>query len=239
MFYQHIGLRLSVAFATVALVTGAANAVPALIAGVDFANAQNAFDITPDDLNVGDGITVSAWTFTNGGGISNDGNAQTGRASAPVGKFNGEDNATQPSVGAAAPVNNVHSFSITIPNGVFINLDDVSFDYSQATNGANTRWIAFKTSLDATLIFSEVGPLRPTLDSEFISLTGAQYKNLTNQVVAFQWYAGGPGTGDIDIDSIVIRGSAVVAAVVVPEPATATLAIIGMAGLLARRRRMA
>jgi len=237
MFYQHTTLRLSVAvaLATVVMGTSPASAVPAPIAGVDFANAQNAFDITPDDLNGGDGITVSLWTVANGGSITNDVNAQTGRASAPVGKFNGQDGAAQPSVGAAAPVNNVHSFSVTIPNGVFINLDDVSFDYSQATGANANRWLAFKTSLDANLIYSEIGPIRPTFDSQFIALAGAQYQNLTNQVVTFQWYAGGGGTGDIDIDSIVIRASAVV----LPEPATAVMAIIGAAGLLVRRRRMA
>ncbi|MEX2216616.1 MAG: PEP-CTERM sorting domain-containing protein [Phycisphaeraceae bacterium] len=80
-----------------------------------------------------------------------------------------------------------------------------------------------------------MGPARPTFDSELIDLSGALYQNLTNTTVFFQWYAGGTGSGDIDIDNIVISGMIVQ----VPEPATATLGLLGLAGLMARRRRVA
>lgn len=208
------------------------NAVP--VAGVDFANGQGGFDDTPDDLDLGDTITVNDWVFQNGAGISNDGNAQTGRASAPVGKFNGENGAAQPNVGDAAPANNIHSFSITIPNDITFNLTDVAFDFSRATPGGNQRWLAFKTSLDSTLIYSEIGPPRTAFESVLLNLAGSQYEGLSGVSVDFEFYAGGPGTGDIDIDSIVVGGL-----VTVPEPATATLGLIGMAGLVMRRRRTA
>lgn len=218
--------------ATLALVSSLGTASAALIAGVDFSDGAGNFDITPDDLNATDMISVSAWTFENGGNITNDGNSQAGRVSAPVGKFDGENGGLQPAVGAAPPVNNVHWFSITIPDGVIVNLTNVKFSYSQATDGiANVRWLAFRTSLDSELIFSEVGPFRPALDDEDILLTDARYTNLTDQTVQFLWYAGGSGTGDIDIDSIQIEGT------VIPEPSVVAILALGGLGFLLRRRR--
>ena len=177
------------------------------LAGVDFANSTGGYDTTPDDLDPSDAITVSGWTFTAGGGLSNDGNAQTGRSSTPVGKFNGENGAAQPAVGDPPPANNIHAFSITVPAGYQLHLADVSFDFSRATGGGDQRWLAFRTSLDSTLLYSQVGPARSALLSANIDLGGAPYQGLENQTVTFYWYAGGPGSGDIDIDSIVIRGS--------------------------------
>lgn len=232
--FKSIPTVLLLAIAVLALgVANPVNAVP--VAGVDFANGQGGFDITPDDLDLGDTITVNDWVFQNGAGITNDGNAQNGRASAPVGKFNGQNGAAQPNVGDAAPTNNIHSFSITIPNDIKFNLTDVAFDHSPATGGGDARWLAFKTSLDSTLIYSDSGSARPAFESVFLSLAGSQYEGLSGVTVDFEFYAGGPGSGDIDIDSIVVGGFVVP----IPEPATATLGLIGMAGLVMRRRRVA
>ncbi len=186
---------------------GTISAVP--LAGVDFADEAGNFDIAPDDLDAEDMITVSEWTFENGGGISNDGNAQADRDSAPVGKLDGEIAAAQPAVGDPPPANNIHSFSITIPAGVILDLTNVQFSFGSAT-GAASRWLAFHTSLDTDLIYSEIGSGRPGFEDADIILSDPKYKDLTDQTVQFFWYAGGPGTGDIDIDSIVIEGEEVV-----------------------------
>ena len=186
-------------------VHGFLHALP--IAGVDFDDGFGGNSEVPDDLNPGDTVTVSAgWTFVGTGGIPFDGNSNTGRASAPVGKFNGPTvSGTPPVVGAAPPTDGVHSFTISVGADP-LTLTQVSFDFSKATGSGNVRWIAFRTSLDPNIIYSAVGPARPALESAEIDLLGGQYSNLTNTDVEFFWYSGGEGSGDMDIDSIVIEG---------------------------------
>ena len=184
---------------------GTLHALP--IAGVDFDDGFGGNSEAPDDLNGGDSVAVSAgWTFVGTGGIPFDVNSNTGRASAPVGKFNGPTvSGTPPAVGAAPPTDGVHSFTISIGDDP-LTLTKVSFDFSKATGGANVRWIAFRTSLDTNIIYSLVGPARPAMESAEIDLIGAQYSSLANTDVEFFWYSGGEGSGDMDIDSIVIEG---------------------------------
>ncbi len=176
------------------------------IAGVDFSDPSGAFDQSPDDLNLLDSVSVSTtWSFVQGG-ISGDANANTGRQSVPVGKLDGFVNdGVPPAIGATAPTEGVHTFSITIGSEA-LDLEGVSFDFSRATGGINTRWIAFRTSLDDTIIYSSVGLARPALSEVEIPLTDQKYKGLQNQTVEFFWYAGGEGSGDIDIDSIIVDG---------------------------------
>jgi len=186
------------------LLPGAALAAP--LVGVDFSNASNGNDQTPDDLDLGDSITVSAWSFEGTGGITFDGNSNTGRATAPFGKFNGPTtDGTPPAVGSVPPIDGIHRFSITI-GADEVNLTKISFDFSAATGSGNRRWLAFRTSLDDNLIFSELGPARPNLNEAAIDLSGVQYEGLSNQTVDFIWYAGGEGSGDIDIDNILVEG---------------------------------
>ena len=204
------------------------------IAGIDFDDGSGGYDRTPDDLNALDGITVSdvapigAGKFT----TSVDTSSNAGRPNPPVGKIDGTSNVSNPGVGAAAPADGTY-FSITIPAGVVVDLTSVDWVSSQATGTtSNVRWLAFKTSLDDTLLYSAVGVFRPDLDTVSIDLTGdAKYKNLTDTTIDFQWYAGGSGTGDEDIDTIVINGT------VTPEPATFSLISLGLLGLLRRRKR--
>lgn len=188
------------------LVPGLSVAVP--IAGVDFSDEFGVFTDGPEDLDLNDSITVSpGWTFpgTTGQIPGVDANSNAGRPSAPVAKFDGVVNAVQPAVGDPAPLDGIHQFSITVGSEPF-NLRKVSFDFSAATPSGNVRWLAFKTSLDDNLIYSAVGPARPALTSVELFLDGAQYENLQNQTVDFIWYCGGQGSGDMDIDSILIDG---------------------------------
>ncbi|YCM42070.1 hypothetical protein V2O64_12235 [Verrucomicrobiaceae bacterium 227] len=182
------------------------SAIP--LVGVDFDDGTGGNSEVPDDLNTGDLVTVSAgWTFEGVGGISFDANSNAGRTAPPVGKINGVNDSgpTPPAIGSAPPVDGVHSFSITIGSEP-VTLTKVSFDFSAATPSANIRWIAFRTSLDANIIYSAVGPARPAVESAVIDLAGAQYDGLTDQTVEFYFYAGGQASGDIDIDSIVVDG---------------------------------
>lgn len=178
------------------------------IAGVDFSNAGGGSDPTPDDLNTIDTITVSGWSFpgATGGIIENDGNANSGRPTAPVAKFNGVvDGGVAPAVDTAPPTDGIHQFSITI-GSIPVDLTKVTFNFSNATGSGNQRWLAFRTSLDENLIFSQQGVPRPTFTPVEIVFDDPKYEQLTNQTIDFIWYAGGQGSGDIDIDNIVIDG---------------------------------
>jgi hypothetical protein len=131
------------------------------IAGVDFSDEFGVTTDVPEDLNLNDSITVSPWSFpgATGGVILGDGNADAGRDSSPFAKFNGPTgDGVAPSVGDAPPADGIHTFSITIGDET-LNLTDVSFLFSKATGSGNLRWIAFRTSLDDTLLYSELGPV--------------------------------------------------------------------------------
>ena len=192
-------------FFSVAILFLSVNADAAPIAGADFSNGA-AFDTTPDDLVAADGITVSGWVTSPDGSVGGNGSGNSGRVSAPIGKFNGPSTSgVPPLVGSAPPTQGMHSFSITIPAGITINLTRVTFDFSRATSGSAQRWLAFRTSLDSGLLFSQVGVARPTWDSVDLQLSGAKYEELNDETVTFYWYSGGEGSGDCDIDSIVIE----------------------------------
>lgn len=175
------------------------------IVGCNFDDGSGGWDKTPDDLDATDGISVSGWTHV--GGSMNDA-GDTGRASQPLATVRG-DAASQPSVGAAPPTNGIHSFSITIPAAKSLALTKVEFDFSQsmgASQSGHNRWIAFRTSLDSTILFSEVGIWRPDLAHVSVDLSGSQYEKLSGQTVDVHWYNGGGATFGVDIDTIVISG---------------------------------
>merc|ERR1711965_1031813 len=150
------------------------------IAGVDFSDEFGVTTDAPEDLNLNDSITVSPWSFpgVTGGVILGDGNADAGRDSAPFAKFNGPNgDGVAPSVGDAPPADGIHTFSITIGNET-LNLTNVSFLFSKATGSGNLRWLAFRTSLDETLLYSALGPARPEVIAVDLPLLGAKYENL-------------------------------------------------------------
>jgi len=221
------------------------SASAALIAGVDFSDsavfnaAGGAYDNSAgsvDDLDAGDGVSVSGWSFANTASLAPfDNNAQMGMPNDNVSKFNGiTDAATTmaPSLGSSGAAFATHSFSIIVPTGSVVNLTSVTFDWRKSTGSANVRWLAFDTSADSGLIFSEAGMIRNGFDSEVINLSGATYQGLGG-TVTFNFYAGGQGSGDIDIDTIIVNGDVVP----VPEPSGVALLGLGALAFLKRRRR--
>ena len=94
------------------------------------------------------------------------------------------------------------------------------------------RWLAFNTSLDSGLLYSQDGQTRNNVDSADIDLSGALYQGLTDTTVTFNWYAGGEGSGDVDFDTPIVNGT-----VTVPEPSALAFFGLGALGLVLRRRR--
>ena len=228
-------------FTAIVCAMGLPTASAALIAGSDFSDsakfnaAGGTYDnaaMSTDDLNLTDNITVSGWTFANGGSFQGfDGNAQAGMPNDNVTKING-DGQLQPALGASPAGFASVSFSITIPGGTALDLSSVDWVSRQAT-GSAARWLAFSTSLDTTLIYSEQGQGRNDgIDTVSVDLTGALYQGLTDQTVTFNWFAGGNGSGDMDFDTPTVNGN--VSAI--PEPSTALLGLLGGLALLRRRR---
>lgn len=196
----------------------------ALIAGVDFEDGSGGFDRTPDDLNPGDGITTSSgtggdlyegWELDNNGALRNDNGANG------AGAFEGNFPARLQDSGAF--------WTITIPVGVILDLDNVSFATRGATGGGG-RDIDFTTSLDGGVLLYDNDNL-PGRNTGWtpvsIDLTDAKYKGLTDTTVQFIWSS--PNAADID--AIVVSGT------VIPEPTS--LALLGLGGLLIARRRRA
>ncbi len=162
--------------------------------------------VNTDDLNASDGISVSPWAFNGGGAFRSwsDG-AQIGMPQTVVIKLDGDGN-PRPLVGTLPAGLNEFSFSITIPAGKTLNLSSVTWSWRKSTTSTDTRWLAFRTSLDEQIIFSKLGQPRNGVDNETVALSAPKYQNLTDQIVTFYWYAGGEGTGDIDIDTIIVNG---------------------------------
>ncbi len=214
----------------------------ALIAGSDFSDslvfdaAGGNYDIalsSTDDLNAGDNITVNDWVFGGTGKFQGlDANAQVSMPSDMVTKIDGNALA-QPAVGTLPDALASVSFSIDIPATHILDLTSVTFDYRKATGSGNVRWLAFRTSLDPNITFSELGDPRPAVQNGIVDLSGSAYQGLTDTSVTFHWYAGGQGSGDIDFDTPTVNGTVSM----VPEPSS--VALFGLAGLAAfmRRRR--
>ncbi|YCM46731.1 PEP-CTERM sorting domain-containing protein [Verrucomicrobiaceae bacterium 227] len=216
----------------------------AQIAGSDFSDsavfnapggAYDNSDTSTDDLNPSDNVTVSGWTFANGGAFSAiDANAQVDMPSDLVTKIDGAVSGTSiPAIGSDPSSLSSVSFSIIIPENTIVDLTSVTFDWRKATPSANVRWLAFNTSLDSGLLYSQNGQVRNNVDSANIDLSGALYQGLTNQTVTFNWYAGGEGSGDVDFDTPIVNGTVSQ----VPEPSGSALFGLGILGMMLRRRR--
>lgn len=222
----------------------ASSASAATLAGVDFSDsavfnaAGGNYDNSAgsvDDIDLTDTITVTTWSFANGGSlIGFDANAQVGMPNDNVTKFNGINNSSgvAPAIGSSGAAFGTHSFSLNIPAGTTLDLDSVTFDYRKATTSGNLRWIAFDTSEDSGIIFSDLGVVRNGFESANIDLSGATYQGLTGSVT-FNWYTGGQGSGDIDVDTIIISGTQNI----IPEPSATLLSGLAALGLVLRRRR--
>ena len=227
--------------AVLALAGNAAHAV--LLAGVDFEGINQAtFDRNPDDHDLLDGITVSngnapmqfdGWTLVR----LSDNASFTGL----LRNDNGANlaGATTPNFPARLEGGAIGSWSINIPAGVVLNMDRIEFDVRAATGGSGRDGF-FRTSLDgATNLWEDLNlPGRNTgWLHVVVDLSGPLYQGLTNQSLAFIWETNtSSGTGAIDLDTIQVYGDVVNP---IPEPATAALAMMGLAGLMARRRRVA
>ncbi|NWK54989.1 PEP-CTERM sorting domain-containing protein [Verrucomicrobiaceae bacterium N1E253] len=237
---------------------GLASTHGAAVIGSDFSDAStfNAtggnYDELVDDLNIADGITTTAWGNANH--ISQDTNGNSLGTSGFAAKINGNNNYALPVIGSQASLidnggRNTY-FTITIDANTVFDLTRVDFSWRAATTAAtNTRWLAFSTSIEDKVIFSEIATetSNGTDDAqdrsgnrspnESIIFSDPAYQGLTDTTITFTWHAGGtagnPGTSDSDFANVVIHGDVSS----VPEPSSVALLGLGGLALLLRRRK--
>jgi hypothetical protein len=232
---------LPMAILTLALSSNSANAT--LIAGVDFEGLGGIYDESPDDLILGDGITVSSgtnssiglfdgWTlvrthntdFGGNGSLRKDGNATAAGGTSGMYPSRLSDKTKG-------------SWSIIIDYNFLLDLERIEFDVRGATGG-NGRDVQFNTSLDGTnILFEDLNLTGRNAGSGIfqhvsVDLTDAKYQGLRAQEVSFNFIA--PG-GGIDLDTIQVFGSVSY----VPAPASLALLGFGLAGLCFSKRKKA
>ncbi len=188
-----------------------------------------------------------AWNFTGnvrtastndfGSGITTSNYTISGLGLDPGGMINSERAATRFKNGS-----DTHTFSIIIPNGVSVNLTNLSFDFghsiSQGNGSANTahNWsLSSITNGGASVTTSGNGPTMAagTRSTNFnLALTGLTGE--TNTTITFtlldNTLAENNNTNRTFFDNVTITGT------VVPEPSTALLGALGLLALLRRRR---
>ena len=236
-------IRNTLAFTAMTLVglqTSASAASVALV-GTDFSDSAvfgaigGTYDgVNFDDFDATDGITVSTWDATAQSRLSLGENIDLLDNSA---KLNGDDanNSTTPLPNGTVIAGGswTAAFTLSIDIGKTLNLDSIDFVSQVATTTTNGRWLVFGSSQDSGEVVWNVQPegRENTATSSTIDLTGSQYQNLTGDVT-FYWAAGGPGSGDIEFDNIVVNGT-----VAVTEAASAALLGLGGLALILRRRK--
>ena len=111
----------------------------------------------------------------------------------------------------------------------------LTMQFTSDLNVSASIWTYDKTTEEITML---LGRTTATANSPFEKTVG----NLelgTNDMVVFVWSgsAEGGGSGGADIKVTDVKLTATTSSAAVPEPTTATLSLLALAGLAARRRR--
>jgi len=180
--------------------------------------------------------------------------AATTPTNAPFLRIDPQGNAADPN--ASVTGNKYFEFSILANALTDVDLSNLTLNVARG-GGGTPRGFFIRTSADnfastlavtgtpaltanATASFgSDVNTARPAYTAVTADLSGASFQNIQNlpsSTLTFHVYTYSPAAGSsVDFDDITINGTAAA----VPEPATAGVALVGMVGLLARRRRSA
>jgi hypothetical protein len=198
----------------------------ALIARVDFGDG-GAWDATPEDLNAGDGVTVSANWFD----LTDD---SVLPYTVMLRQDGGADSASVEGsrAGRLQTTTGIY-FSITIPDTLSVDLTQLSFFANGATGGTTTRSLEVSslgvTHFDVTNLPNRGATLlEKTVDVDLSGL--GTHQNLTDTTVNFVFVTNDAG---VDINGIVLEGTVGT----VPEPTTTALLGLGGLALILRRRK--
>ncbi|MCC5846871.1 MAG: PEP-CTERM sorting domain-containing protein [Verrucomicrobia bacterium] len=151
-----------------------------------------------------------------------------------------------------------YDFSLTVEDGYFLNLDNVTFDLGFRELSASAMKVEYSTSSDFStgvvqigagagynaepqdfLGYGTDGTLGVTQASGFTNISWNRYTNtdnlagnesLTGDVFFRIWLRGGESTSDGRLENVFLDNITVNGVTVIPEPGTLTLMILGMAG---------
>lgn len=149
-----------------------------------------------------------------------------------VGTYRGSALVNTASAGSTIEPAEYYEFTVTADSGYQLDLSSLTFDYNQ-TNSGDSYAVYVRSSLDAFVgdlhSFSRAGST--TFIGRTVDLSAVEFNGLTG--ITFRFYftdtSGSTGRAHV-IDNVVLDGA------VIPEPASWTLACLGGAILLRRRR---
>jgi hypothetical protein len=189
------------------------------------------FQFTGNSLASADAGTN--WTTTDlnsGGGV-------------PLTFAGGEGNPTAPSIGfTMGDVNDgtfldddYYTFTITPDPGTELDFTSLTFDFQKQSGGADVNLRIF-SSVDGFTNGSELGTGTVSPQGSWVTGISADLTSLANQTAAteFRIYVDTSGTfgpNALNLDNIQVEGEAI------PEPSSLALLGLGLAFLIARRRR--
>lgn len=137
---------------------------------------------------------------------------------------------------AATANDGYFEFTVEADGGASLDLHSLVFD--AARGGGGTRGWGVRTSADGFLSLLDTDTIptqRPTFTQFTVDLSDAMFQGVGDPLT-FRVYVFSPGDGStVEFDNLRLVGSLTS----VPEPATATLGLMALGGMMLRRRRKA
>jgi hypothetical protein len=213
------------------LLLAAPAAYSAELAKYEFTSSTRA--TTDTDLN------STATTLDNGAGISATDSTYHTTVGNPAPSLRTKSSTTTTTESLAVTGDDYYEFTLTPVTGFEVDLTTLTFDYNKTGSNAHTANFFVRSSIDSFAstigsIATVSGTTTTTFSNASLSLSAAQYQNLTS-AVTFRIYmfdnSGGAAETDL-LDNVILNGTVAV----VPEPSTWAMMVLG-AGLLGAAQR--
>ena len=212
----------------------------AVLLGYDFETSANVFapdlqagGVSGSDLTVGSGFNLTA------SGTADNSGDPFGSSSASSGVFANPGYGSEVNESAAVADNDFVSFTIS-PTGNPIDLDTVSFKYRRKGDGAPTNFFV-RSSFDLNTTIGSgalTGTNNSTSDATFASASitlDSSFDAVSGPVTFNVYFYGASNTSLTDTNNV-IRLDKFAVSGTVPEPGAFVGGLVGLSGLLWRRR---